>query len=62
MTSERARGEGESRLTQQTVRGARLTAVCFFVLILKSAVIRMRGTEPDLGQQSLCWDLDDEAT
>lgn len=39
------RGERESRLTQQTVRGARLAAVCFFLLILKSSIIRMRGRE-----------------
>ena len=37
--------ESESRLTQQTVRGARLAAVCFFLLILKSSIIRMRGRE-----------------
>ena len=39
------REEKESRLTQQTVRGTRLAAVCFFLLILKSSVIRMRGRE-----------------
>lgn len=56
--------EKESRPTQQTVRRARVAAVCFFflslaLLILKASVIRMREREsmlPDLRHQGPCWD------
>lgn len=41
----RERWERESKLTQQIVRRARLAALYFLLLILKSSVIRMRGCE-----------------
>lgn len=41
----RERRVREMRKREPTVRGARLAAVCFFLLILKSSVIRMRGRE-----------------